>query len=300
MRILVTGSSGFLGRNLVAYLGRQRHEVLRLTRGSLDPADPRLLGWDPGKGSVDAEALKDLDAVIHLAGEGIADARWSEPVKRRLRESRVQATRFLVDALAAQSRKPKVFMAASAVGIYGDRGAEELTEAAPPGAGFLPGLCVEWESESSRASDLGARVLQLRFGMVLGADGGILKKTLLPFKLGLGGRLGSGRQWMSWIALSDLLRAVCFLLQRPESAGIYNLCAPNPVSNAQYTQSLRRALSRPAPFPIPGFVLRAAFGEMADALLLTGQKALPARLRAEGFTWELPYIGEALNRLIQA
>jgi uncharacterized protein (TIGR01777 family) len=300
MRILVTGASGFLGRHLTAQLGRQRHEVLRLTRGPLDPADPRLLHWDPSRAEVDARALQDLDAVIHLAGEGIADARWTEAYKQRLCDSRLQSTRLLVEALSAQRQKPKIFLAASAVGYYGDRGNEDLSEASTQGQGFLPALCAQWEAEAARAADLGMRVLHLRLGMVMGTDGGILKKTLLPFKLGFGGRLGSGLQWMSWIAMSDAVRAVSFLLERPAGTGVYNLAAPNPVTNAQYTQSLRRALSRPALLPIPGFALRAAFGEMADALLLAGQKAFPARLKAEGFTWELPYIGEALNRLLQA
>jgi uncharacterized protein len=300
MRILVTGASGFLGRHVTAHLGRQRHEVLRLTRGPLDPVDPRLLHWDPSKAELDVRALQGLDAVIHLAGEGIADARWTEAYKQRLLDSRIQSTRLLVEALAGQAQKPKIFLAASAVGYYGDRGNEELSEASTPGQGFLPSLCSQWEAEAACAAELGMRVLHLRLGMVLGTDGGVLKKTLLPFKLGFGGRLGSGRQWMSWIAVSDAVRAVSFLLERPESSGIYNVVAPNPVTNAQYTQSLRRALSRPALLPIPGFALRAAFGEMADALLLAGQRAFPVRLKADGFTWELPYIGEALNGLLQA
>ena len=301
MRILVTGASGFLGRHLVAALGRQRHEVLRLTRGPLDPSDPRLLRWDPTRDSIDERAVQGLDAVIHLAGEGIADARWTEATKQRIRDSRILGTRLLLEALGAQAVKPKVFLAASAVGYYGDRGSEDLFESSPPGAGFLSSLCVDWEAETGRAADLGLRLAQMRLGMVLGPEGGVLQKTLLPFKLGLGGRLGSGRQWMSWIASSDVVRAMLFLLGRPGSSGVYNFCAPNPVTNAQYTQSLRRALNRPALVPVPRFALRLAFGrEMADTLLLAGQKVHPLRLKAEGFTWSMPYVGEALNRLLQA
>jgi uncharacterized protein len=300
MRILVTGASGFLGRRLVEALGRRRHEVLRLTRGPVDPSDPRLLRWDPARGQVDERALRGLDAVLHLAGEPIAGARWTEAVKRALLDSRVQSTRLLVDALGAQSRKPQVFLAASAVGWYGDRGDEELSEESAAGSGFLSSLCAQWEAESARAAGLGARLVQMRLGLVLGREGGLLKRSVLPFRLGLGGRLGSGRQWMSWIALADAVRAALFLLERPGCSGVYNLTAPTPVSNAQYTHSLRRALSRPALIPVPGFVLRAAFGEMADALLLSSQKVLPQRLRREGFTWDLPYIGEALNQMLQS
>lgn len=300
MRILVTGASGFLGRQMVAALGRQRHEVLRLTRGALDPADPRLLRWDPGRGRIDAGALEGLDAVIHLAGEGISDARWTEAGKQKLRDSRVQGTRLLVDALGSLADKPKVFLAASAVGYYGDRGSEDLSEGSARGSGFLATLCSDWESETARASEFGMRAVQLRFGVILGPEGGALKKAVLPFKLGLGSRLGQGRQWMSWISARDAVRAVLFLLERPNCSGAYNVCAPNPVTNAQYTQSLRRALNRPALIPMPAFLLRAIFGEMADALLLSSQRAHPQRLRDLGFTWEAPYVGEALNRLLQS
>jgi uncharacterized protein len=301
MRILVTGASGFLGRHLVAALGRKRHEVIRLTRGPLDPVDPRLLRWDPSRATLDERAVQGLDAVIHLAGEGIGDARWSEATKQRIRDSRVLGTRLLVDALGAQAIKPKVFLSASAVGYYGDRGSEDLSESSAPGTGFLASVCVDWEAETARAEALGMRLVRMRLGLVLGPEGGVLAKTLLPFRLGLGGRLGNGRQWMSWIAAPDAVRAILLLLENKGCSGAYNLCSPNPVTNAQYTQSLRRALSRPALIPVPEFALRLAFGrEMADALLLAGQKAYPLRLKDQGFTWDMPYVGEALNRLLQA
>jgi|SRR5665213_1192770 len=300
MRILVTGASGFLGRRLVAALGRQRHEVLRLSRGPMDPQDPRLLPWDPATAFIDERALQGLDAVIHLAGQGIADARWTASTKEKLRESRLLGTRVLVDALAALKAGPKVFLAASAVGYYGDRESEDLSEKSPVGEGFLASLCRDWEQATARAGDFGMRVVQMRLGVVLGPEGGVLKRTLLPFKLGLGGRLGSGRQWMSWISAPDAVRAMLFLLEQPDCSGVYNVTSPNPVTNAQYTLSLRRALSRPALLPVPGFALRFFMGEMADALLLSGQKVYPQRLKERGFTWEMPYIGEALNRLLQA
>ncbi len=298
MRILVTGATGFLGRHVVAALGRKRHEVLRLTRGPLDPSDPRLLSWDPQQGRLDPGALEGLDAVIHLAGEGIAGPKWSEAVKLRIEHSRIRATRLLVDSLAAARARPRVLLAASAVGYYGDRGDEELDESSAAGAGFLASLCGRWEAEAARAGDSGIRVLHLRFGVVLGPGGGVLGRMLPAFRLGLGGRLGSGRQWMSWISLPDAVRAALFLLESAEAAGPYNLCAPNPVTNRVLTQSLGRALSRPALLPVPAALLRAAFGEMADALLLSGQRAAPRRLREAGFDWEHPYIGEALNHLL--
>jgi hypothetical protein len=280
-------------------LSRRRHEVLRLTRGATDPKDPRLLRWDPALGSLDPAAL-DVDAVVHLAGEGIAQGRWNAAVKQRLRDSRVGPTRLLVAALAARPRPPKVFLAASAVGYYGDRGAADLDESSPQGADFLAGLCGEWERESLRAAEAGMRTVVARFGLILGPDGGVLRRLLLPFRLGLGGRLGSGRQWISWIAVDDAVRAVEQLLGDPGHAGVYNLTSPNPVTNAQFTQSLGRTLNRPAPIPLPGFALRLAYGEMATALLLAGQKAHPARLKTAGFKWELPYVGEAMNHILKA
>ncbi len=299
MRVLVTGASGFLGRHVVAELGKRRHEVLRLTRGPLDPADPRLKRWDPDQAWIDPEALTGLDAVIHLAGESIAGARWNEAVKARLLDSRVRGTKVLVDALASRSDRPKVLLAASAVGLYGERGDEDLDESSPAGAGFLAELCGRWESEAGRVTALGVREVRLRLGMVLGSEGGALRKMLPPFRLGLGGRLGSGRQWMSWIAMRDAVDATLFLMEREDASGPYNLCAPLPATNAQFTQSLGRALGRPARLPVPAFALRLAYGEMADALLLAGQKALPRRLKDAGFNWSQPYLGEALNHLVR-
>lgn len=298
MRVLVTGASGFLGRHLVAGLVKQRHEVLRLTQGPADSADPRLRRWEPSKGWIEPGALEGLDAVVHLAGEPVAGKRWSEIHKQKVRDSRVQGTRLLIDALAQVEKKPKALICASAVGIYGDRGDELLDESSASGGDFLASVCRDWEAEALRAEDLGIRCAQARLGMVLGMDGGALKMMLLPFRLGLGGRLGSGRQWMSWISSEDAVRALIFLIEQPGARGPFNLTAPNPCTNAQFTISLGRALARPAFFWLPAFVLRLALGEMADAMLLGGQKALPLRLKQMGFTWGSPYIGEALNKAL--
>lgn len=300
MRILVTGASGFLGRHLIAALARQRHEVLRLGRRRPDPGDPRQFQWDPAAGVLDPQALEGVDAVIHLAGQGIADRRWNAAVKQAILDSRVQGTRVLLDALAKRAARPRVFLAASAIGIYGDRGDEALDESSPSGTGYLAETCLAWEAETSKAAALGMRLVQARIGVVLGKDGGALKRMLLPFRLGLGGRIGSGRQYMSWITVQDLVRAFLHFLDRPRAQGVYNLTAPNPVTNAQFTASLGRALSRPALLPMPGFAARLAFGEMAQHLLLGGQRVLPARLKAEGFEFESAFIGEGLNRVLAA
>lgn len=298
MKILITGASGFIGRHLTAALARQRHEVLRLGLDEPDPQDPRQFRWDPARNEVDERCLRGVDAVFHLAGESIAGSRWNDAVKRRIVESRVQGSRVLIDAIARQAQKPKALIAASAIGIYGDRGAEDLDEGSAPGGDFLAQTCAAWESETRRAADLGLRLAQARMGVVLGRDGGALQKMLLPFKLGVGGPLGNGRQFMSWITIDDEVRALLFLLEHEECGGVYNLTAPNPVSNAQFSASLGRALSRPAFLPMPAFAVKALFGEMGEALLLGGQKALPNRLKAAGFRWDSAYIGEGLSKVL--
>lgn len=298
MKVLITGATGFIGSHLTAALARQRHEVVRLSRRQPDPADPRQFHWDPAAGVIDERCLDGVDAVIHLAGEGIAERRWNDAVKKAIVDSRVQGTRVLLDAISKLATKPRTFIAASAIGIYGERGAEDLDEGSQPGQGFLAETCRTWEAETSRAAELGLRLVQARIGVVLGKEGGALGKMLLPFKLGVGGRVGSGRQYMSWVTVQDLVRALLFFLERTECSGVYNVTAPNPVTNAQFTTSLGRALSRPTVFPVPAFAARLAFGELADDLLIGGQKVLPTRLKAAGFQWEAPFIGEGLSKVL--
>jgi uncharacterized protein (TIGR01777 family) len=300
LRILVSGASGFIGQRIVAALAKQRHEVLRLTRAAAVADDARLIHWDPAKGEIDARALEGLDAVIHLAGENLSAKRWSPAFKAQILDSRVQATQLLLQALAQASSKPKAFIAAAAIGYYGDRGAEELSEGSSGGSDFLAQVCQAWEAETIKAGALGCRVVQLRIGMVLGTQGGALAKMLRPFKMGVGGKIGSGAQFYSWISIDDLVKAFLFVLEDPACSGVYNAVSPHPVTNAQFTNSLARAVSRPAFLPMPAFAARLAFGEMADALLLSGQKVTPARLKTAGFKWEHPFIGEALNKIINA
>jgi uncharacterized protein (TIGR01777 family) len=297
---LVTGATGFIGRRVVGALAKQRHEVQRLTRGAGDPSDSRIFHWDPEKGEIDARAVEGLDAVIHLAGENLSAKRWSPAFKAQILDSRVKGTRLLLEAIAKQAVKPKAFLAAGAIGVYGDRGAEELSEGSSVGGDFLAQVCQAWEAESKPAEALGMRLVQMRFGMVLGSEGGALAKMLLPFRLGLGGKVGRGDQYYSWISIDDLVKAVLFFLENQETSGVYNCVSPNAVTNAQFTVSLARALSRPAFLPMPAFAARLAFGEMADALLLGGQRVSPARLKSAGFKWDHPFIGEALNKIVNA
>jgi uncharacterized protein (TIGR01777 family) len=298
MKVLITGASGFIGTHLTAALARQRYTVLSLSRRQPDPADPRQFRWDPAAGFMDENCLDGVDAVVHLAGEGIADHRWNDAVKKRIADSRVQSTRVLLDAIAKRAAKPATFVAASAIGIYGNRGDEELDESSSSGEGFLAETCRRWEAETARAAELGMRLVQARIGVVLSKSGGALGRMLLPFKLGLGGRLGSGRQFMSWITMQDLVRALLFFLENKESSGVYNVTAPHPVTNAQFTLSLGRVLKRPTLFPMPAFAARLLFGELADDLLLGGQKVLPVRLKEAGFQWESPFIGEGLSKVL--
>lgn len=298
MKILVSGASGFIGSRIVAALAKQRHEVLRLSRQAADANDPRLIHWDVEKGELDPRSLEGLDAVIHLAGENLSAKRWTPAFKAQILESRVKGTQLLLSALAQVRQRPKTFIAAAAIGIYGDSGAQEVSEDSPLGSDFLAQVCQAWETETRKAGELGCRVVQLRIGMVLGQEGGALAKMLLPFRLGVGGKVGSGRQYYSWISIDDLVKAFLFALNNEALSGVYNAVSPNPVMNAQFTNSLGRAVSRPAYFPMPAFLARLAFGEMADALLLGGQKVSPSRLKAAGFQWDHPFIGEALNKIV--
>jgi uncharacterized protein (TIGR01777 family) len=240
-----------------------------------------------------------LDAVIHLAGEPIAEGRWTEEKKRRIRESRVQGTRVLSEALAGLKHKPSVLLSASAIGYYGARGSEILTEESAPGDDFLAKVCREWEEATEPAARAGIRAAQMRFGVILSSKGGALVKMLTPFKLGLGGRLGSGEQYMSWIALDDVVGVVDYLLEKDEMSGPVNTVAPNPVTNKDFTKALGHALSRPTLFPVPKFAIRLAFGEVADVALLASQRVEPVRLKASGYVFKYPELKSALVQILK-
>ena len=296
MQIAISGSSGLIGSALVSFLTAGGHRVFRLVRGIAPGADS--IRWDPAVGVRDVALLEGLDGVVHLAGENIGAGRWTARRKAEIRRSRVEGTRRLCESLARLAKRPKVLVSASAVGFYGDRGEEALNEESPPGNDFLAQVCREWEAATAPAATAGIRVVNLRFGVVLSPAGGALKKMLLPFKLGAGGRIGSGRQFMSWIALDDVVGAIHHALITQSLAGPVNAVAPSPVTNAEFTRTLARVLRRPAIAPVPAFALRLAFGEMADALLLAGQRVLPTRLQASGYTFRFPDLEGALRHLL--
>lgn len=296
-KILISGSHGLVGSALIKLLTTEGHQVVRLVRHG-GAAGSSEVAWDPKKGTIESEHLEGLDAVVHLAGENIASGRWTSEKKRAILESRVKGTTLLSQSLAKLSRPPSVFVSASAIGYYGDRGDEQLTEQSAPGTGFLAGVCREWEKATMPAAEKGIRTVQARFGIVLAAEGGALKQMLTPFRMGIGGRMGSGKQWMSWIALEDLVAAIRFVIYDNLVSGPVNFVSYFPVTNAEFTKTLGRVLRRPTLFPIPAFSVRLAFGEMGDALLLSSQKVEPAVLQARGFSPSLPRLEPALRRLL--
>lgn len=300
MRVVVAGGTGFIGSALVETLRRDGHEVVVLTRraGLSLPEGVRAEAWDARTPGPWRRVLAGADAVVNLAGESIAARRWTPAQKRRILESRVHATRALVDALAEAEPRPRVLVGGSAVGYYGPRGDEEVTEAEPAGDDFLARVCVAWEQEARRAEDLGVRVALLRTGVVLGRGGGALPRLVLPFRLFLGGPLGSGRQWVPWIHRDDLVDLIRFLIGRPDAAGPFNGTAPRPVTQAELCRALAAVLRRPCWLPAPAPLLRLALGEMADALLLSGQRAVPARAQALGFRFRYPDVADALRDLL--
>jgi uncharacterized protein (TIGR01777 family) len=304
MRILVSGSTGFLGATLIAMLERELHTIVPLVRPQTGPRGTsgdrkEIVQWDPVQGSFDATAAEGFDALVHLAGASIADGRWNPARKNLLRSSRIDATRHLMGALSKLQSPPRVIVAASAIGYYGDRGEEILTEASAPGGDFLSGLCRDWEAETARAAEYGARVVNLRFGIILAADGGALARMALPFKMGVGGRLGTGRQWMSWLTLAEAASIIRFAIGNPALVGAANAVTPNPVQNAEFTRVLAKTLHRPALFPAPAFALRLALGELADALLLSSQRVLPSKLEQCGYKVVQPDLAKALAEIFQ-
>lgn len=296
MRILVSGASGLVGKALVPRLKSAGHEVRPLSRKS---DDDTAIGWNVSTGALDQDSLQKWgapEAVIHLAGENIAASRWSAEQKRKIRESRVEATQKLSAELA--KLRPRLFIGASAIGFYGNRGEEVLTEQSPGGSGFLANICEAWERSTERLVLAGVKVAFLRFGMILSPEGGALVKMLPIFRAGLGGKLGSGKQWMSWITLEDAVRIVEFCLENKKMTGAYNAVAPNPVRNSEFTSALGSALKRPTIFPAPAFGLRMLYGEMADELLLSSQRVLPERLEQAGFEWHYPVLATALRAVL--
>jgi uncharacterized protein (TIGR01777 family) len=297
MQVLVSGSSGMVGSALVPLLTDAHHQVRRLVRSGGDSTDA---SWRPDRGELDARALTGIDAVVHLAGVSIGDARWSAARKAAIIDSRVVSTRLLAERIAKSAAPPKALLVASAVGFYGDCGDRWLDESSPVGSGFLAEVCREWEAATRPALDAGVRVVHLRFGFILSPKGGGLRKMLTPFRLGLGGAMGGGKHWMSWIALDDVVGAIAHVLKSETLNGAVNLVAPNPVTNGEFTATLGRALGRPTFFAMPTVAARLAFGEMADELLLASQRVKPAKLLASGFSWQWPTLDGALRHLLAA
>jgi uncharacterized protein (TIGR01777 family) len=298
MKILISGASGLVGTHLIPTLKAKGHEIFRLVRKAPQAADE--IQWDAEKGLAESEQakLENFDAVVHLAGDNVASENWSDEKKRKIRDSRVTGTRVLVDALKRAQNPPKIFVSASAVGFYGNREDEVLTETSAKGVGFLAEVCDAWETESSKAEAFGARVVMPRIGVVLAKDGGALEKMLTPFKFGVGGRIGSGRQWMSWIALDDLIRIIHFALENADLRGAVNAVAPNPVTNEEFTKTFGKVLHRPTILPVPEFAIKLMFGEMGETLLLEGTRVLPKTLTEHGFEFKFTNLEAAMEKVI--
>jgi uncharacterized protein len=297
--ILLTGSSGLVGASLVRSLSEKQISTIILRRQT-DKIKNNEAVWDPyaPEPLESPETLEGIPAAVHLSGANIAAQRWTSSYKRVLRDSRLVPTRSLATLLAGLRSKPSVLICASAIGIYGDRGDELLTETSSPGSGFLAELCLDWEKAAQPAIDAGIRVVHLRFGVALSAEGGALARILPIFRAGVGGRLGSGRQWMSWIALPDVIRAIEFALQTASLSGPVNLVAPNPVTNSEFTRVLGRVLQRPTVIPAPAVALRLALGEMADEGILASERVAPARLEAASFVFEYPELEACLRGVL--
>jgi uncharacterized protein (TIGR01777 family) len=299
MIIAITGSTGLVGTALVDSLEADGQFVRRLVRRP--PRDPqREFSWNPKAGQIDLAAFQGVDAVVHLAGESLAAHRWTESFKQEIRDSRVRGTRVLCDALASLATKPAVLVSTSAVGYYGNRGDEAVDESSPPGDSFLADVCRQWEAATKSARDAGIRVVHQRLGVVLSPKGGALAQMLTPFKLGLGGVIGSGRQYLSWIALDDLVAAIRFMLKTSSLLGPVNGVAPQAVTNREFTKVLGKALGRPTVLPMPAIAARLAFGEMADEMLLSGVRVEPRALLSAGFDYQYPELEEALRHLLNS
>jgi len=295
--VAVSGAGGLIGSALVTSLRADGHRAIPLVRRAPRPGEDAL-GWDPSSGALTPAGTAVADAVVHLAGDRIVGLRWTAEKKRRIRESRVTATRLLVQTLTRLPKPPAVLVGASGIGYYGSRGDEVLTEDSRVGTGFLADLARDWEAATAPAMAMGIRVVNLRIGVVLSAKGGALAAMLTPFRLGMGGVIGDGTQWMSWIALDDIIGAIRHVLERDALRGLVNAVAPAPATNAEFTRTLGRVLGRPTLVPLPAFAAHLALGEMADELLLTSQRVLPARLEASSYTFRHPTLEGALRAAI--
>ena len=299
MRILITGASGLIGKALQKSFTEKGYEMLLASRS--EPKDGRHIRWNPDVGFADADLprLEGLDAVVHLAGESISAIRWSDEKKKAIRDSRVFGTRSMIETFDKLERKPKVFISGSAIGFYGDRGDDVMTESSAAGKTFLAETSKEWEAESRRAEDLGIRTVLLRTGIVLSKDGGALATMMTPFKLGVGGVVGTGKQWMSWISLDDVLEIINYALENENVRGAINVAAPNPVTNEEFTKTLGSVLYRPTFLPLPEFAVHMVFGEMGDALLLDSTRVVPKRLLDAGYKFKFADLKPALEHAVK-
>lgn len=293
MKIGISGASGLIGQKLSSALQKQAHDVVPLVRRESETG----VYWNYEKREIDLDGLSQLDGIIHLAGQGIADQRWTDSYKRRIHESRSLGTSFLVENILKLDQKPKFFISASAIGYYGNRGDEKLTEEHSAGKGFLAQVCVDWESAARPLEPL-TRLCIARIGVVLSTEGGALKQMLPPFKLGLGGPLGSGEQYMPWIDIRDIVSAFIFLVENESQSGVFNFCSPEPIQNKAFTNTLAKTLHRPAFFSVPKFALKLVAGEMGNDLLLSSTRVIPKRLQEAGFSFQFPSLESSLDDLL--
>ncbi|MDP6354315.1 MAG: TIGR01777 family oxidoreductase [Planctomycetota bacterium] len=298
MKVAITGSSGDIGSELIPFLNTGGHEVVRLVR-SRSMVGESSAYWNPAEGELSPDLFQGVDAVINLSGENVSGGRWTAAKKERLRDSRIRTTELLAETLAGLDDPPEVLLNSSAVGFYGDRGDESVDESCQRGSGLLPDVCAEWEAATRPAQEKGIRTAFLRFGVVLSPAGGALSKMLLPFKMCIGGVIGNGRQYMSWISIDDAVGAIYHLLMNESIEGPVNIVSPNPVTNRDYTKTLGKVISRPTILPMPAFAARLAFGEKADELLLLSTKVEPARLNETDFDFRFPNLEDALRHLLK-
>jgi len=296
MKVLITGSSGQVGSALIESLVANGHEVIRLLRKDFAEDSPV---WDPENGVIELADVKDIAAVVHLAGDNIAEGRWNDQKKDNILSSRVRGTKLLAGFFAASDHKPRIIVSASAVGVYGDRGEEFVDETSEPGNGFLADVCKQWEEATALAVDAGIRVVNIRLGLVLSTVGGALKRMLLPFRMGLGGVIGSGKQYMSWVTIDDVTGMIQYIIANESMRGPVNLVSPKAITNREFTKTLGRVLHRPTIFPLPAFAARIAFGEMANELLLAGTRVIPRKLKDSGYKFRHPELGTALEHLLK-